>query len=560
MKYLYEIKSRNDLADFLSIKHKILTYILYVEGVDNFYKSFKIPKKSGGEREICAPIDILKYVQKKLERRLVGYYELIKDIEGIKTNISHGFEKGKSIITNAKIHRNKRYVINVDLENFFGTFHFGRVRGFFEKNRYFSLPLDVATILAQLTCYKGALPQGAPTSPIITNLICQILDYRILKIAKRYKLDYTRYADDLTFSTNNKHIIENYDDFFDKLKNEIERAGFKINDKKTRILYKDSRQEVTGLVVNKKINVSQDYYRQTRAMAHALYSKGEFLINGKVGTIDQLEGRFSFIDQLIKYNNKIDNQTHTLAALSGREKEIKRFLFYKYFYCNKRPVVITEGKTDSRYLKSALKSLYQLYPNLVKKTYDGRFDFNISFFEITDRVKYFLGLYEGGDNLGNICFYFGKSKDINKYPPYFDFFSKFGKFPQKPIILLYDNELNSEKPLKKFIYKYARGRNEEMRNNLWIKLQDDWNIYILTIDLVDNKEECEIEHLFFDDVLNIEIDGKTLSLEDHYDVSLHYGKEIFSKYIMNNYKTINFSRFTNLFNRLNSIVESSQTR
>src|SRR5699024_7070708 len=110
-----------------------------------------------------------------------------------------GFIPGKSIITNARIHRNKRLVVNIDLKDFFPSFHFGRVRGFFEKNKYFLLSREVSTIIAQLTCYKGSLPQGAPTSPIITNLICQILDYKLLKIAKKYKTDYSRYADDLTF-------------------------------------------------------------------------------------------------------------------------------------------------------------------------------------------------------------------------------------------------------------------------------------------------------------------------------------------------------------------------
>lgn len=562
MKDFDEIKSRNDLANFLSIKHGTLTYLLYVQRVDNCYKLFKIPKKSGGEREICAPTYILKSVQKKLERRLVNYYEIIKDIEGIKTNISHGFEKEKSIITNAKIHINKRYVINIDLENFFGSFHFGRVRGFFEKNRYFSLPLEIATIIAQLTCYKGTLPQGAPTSPIITNLICQILDYRILKIAKQYKLDYTRYADDLTFSTNNKHIIENYDNFFDKLKNEINRAGFKINDKKTRILYKDSRQEVTGVVVNKKINIPQEYYRQTRAMAHALYFKSGFLINGKPGTLEQLEGRFSFLYHLDCCNSKNDisksNTKEKLTNFNGKGREFKRFLFYKYFYCNDAPLIVTEGKTDIKYLQAALKSLYKSYPNLIYKDAHGKFKFKIKFLKRTEKIKKFFGVTpDGGDTIGNIYKFFKDDSNKVFYPNYFEYFSQRGVYPKNPVILLYDNEIaNNSKPLKKFMNAFAQDKIEEIKKDLWIEMQSEANIYVLTNKLNPNESEASIEHLFSNDTLSIKLGGKELSLDNNADSSMYYGKEIFSQYVMTHYKDIDFTGFHQILETIDFIVSS----
>ena len=101
----------------------------------------------------------------------------------------------------------------MDLECFFDSFHFGRVCGYFEKNKDFLLPREVSIIIAQIACYNGRLPQGAPSSPIISNLICQVLDMHLLKIAKKYRLDYTRYADDLTFSTNNRVFLDSYEDF-----------------------------------------------------------------------------------------------------------------------------------------------------------------------------------------------------------------------------------------------------------------------------------------------------------------------------------------------------------
>ena len=403
MKPFCDIASRNELADFLEVPRKALTYVLYVKKVENFYTSFGILKKDGNIRTIKAPSGELKSIQKKLASKLESCQRNIWTGIGVNSNIAHGFKKGKSIVTNAQIHRNKKYILNIDLQDFFDSFHFGRVRGFFEKNRNFALPIEVATVVAQLTCFEGCLPQGAPTSPIITNLICQILDNRLLKLAKRYKLDYTRYADDLTFSTNDKAFVERKDEFLCAIQKEIERAGFKINEKKTRLVYKDSQQKVTGLVVNQKVNVAQDYYRKTKAMAHSLYKKGEFTIDGQAGTIEQLEGRFSFINQLNCYNNQHDGEKHEFGLLSGREREFKRFLFYKFFYGNDIPILVTEGKTDVRYLKAALKSLYNEYPNLITKSKDGKFRFKFSFMKRTKRLRYFLGVQaDGADTIQNI--------------------------------------------------------------------------------------------------------------------------------------------------------------
>ena len=148
---------------------------------------------------------------------------------------------------------------------------------------------QVAVIIAQIACYNGHLPQGAPSSPIITNLICQVLDMHLLKIAKKYKLDYTRYADDLTFSTNDRTFLIKQEQFIQEISSVISKAGFSVNEKKTRVQYKDSRQEVTGLIVNKKVNVNRTYVRETKAMAHQLYTSGQFTINGESASINQLE-------------------------------------------------------------------------------------------------------------------------------------------------------------------------------------------------------------------------------------------------------------------------------
>ncbi len=329
------------------------------------------------------------------------------------------------------------------------------------KNRNLELPLEVANVIAQLACYNGTLPQGAPSSPIITDLICNILDMRLAKLAGKYRLDYTRYADDLTFSTNDSKFLDGKENFYNEIEAEISHAGFSINHTKTRIQYRDSRQEVTGIIVNKRLNVNRDYYKTTRAMAHHLYKTGEFFIEKDVnGTINQLEGRFSFINQLDRYNNTlISNSTkHNFFNLNRREKDYQQFIFYKYFFGNSQPLIVTEGKTDIIYIKAALKNLYKDYPELINKDRNGQFKYKISFLKRSKRLSYFLNLKkDGADTMNNIYKFFSEKDEAN-YPNYIQAFKKLGeRAPSNPVILIFDNELtNKDKPVAKFSQKKSR--------------------------------------------------------------------------------------------------------
>jgi len=186
---------------------------------------------------------------------------------------SHGFHQGRTIVSNAEVHKRRRFVFNLDLADFFGTINFGRVRGFFIHDTMFSLEPKVATIIAQIACHDNALPQGSPCSPVISNLIGNILDSRLLALARDAHCTYTRYADDLTFSTNEKlfptEIAVNVHgadwEVGTLLRKTIEKTGFFINPVKTRMSLRQSRQTVTGLVVNAKANINQDYHRGARA-------------------------------------------------------------------------------------------------------------------------------------------------------------------------------------------------------------------------------------------------------------------------------------------------------
>lgn len=545
-----EIKNRNDFFKLLNISSSKMNYLLYnkkEKGPENCYHTFQIKKRTGGVRIINSPNDELKYIQKKL------YHLLYNNQKNFQTpnNISHAFQKGKSIITNAKIHRNKKYVLNVDLQDFFPSFHFGRVKGFFEKNKNFKVPKDVALTIAQLTCYKGILPQGSPSSPIITNLICTILDFRLLKLAKKYKLDYSRYADDLTFSTNFNFKIK-IRPFLQDLTKEINRAGFKLNDKKTRLQFNTSRQEVTGLIVNKKLNVPKEYYKNTRAMAYNFYKNGFFYINGKQGELNQLEGRFAFINQLDSFNNKYFKEQSSKKALNNHEKEYQKFLFYKYFYGNKIPTIVTEGETDINYLKAALKNLHKDYPNLIEKK-NNDFIFKIFFLKRSKKFKYFFNLQEtGADSMYNLYLFFNNKNPQQNFINYFNKLSS--KKPSSPNFFIFDNELTNSKPLKKFIDKLEdhQTKLKNMKKDLSLKLAE--NLYLVTFQLLGESPETEIEDLFDQETLNTEIGGKKFSKDG--DCNKYYGKKIFSKYILKNYDKINFENFREILNNINKLLSS----
>ncbi|CAK8714446.1 RNA-directed DNA polymerase [Candidatus Electrothrix aarhusensis] len=224
-------------------------------------------KKRGGKRKLLIPSSELKFVQQRLLQVLQVVYQPKRSVRG--------FTFGECIVSNARDHVGKRYVLNVDLKDFFPSIHFGRVRGMF-MNYPYSLNDKVATVLAQICSLKTELPQGAPTSPIISNMICSKLDSQLIRLAKKNGCYYTRYADDLTFSMSKKvfplSLAEKDENqraiAGKKLEKIIGENGFKINLEKVHLQTQYGHQEVTGLTVNKKVNVKRKSIRQVRAMLH----------------------------------------------------------------------------------------------------------------------------------------------------------------------------------------------------------------------------------------------------------------------------------------------------
>ena len=550
--------AREELARLISVDTKAITYLLYKRRIENSYASFEILKKNGDPRVIDTPNEKLKLIQRKLSEMLYKIHVDYITQNEIKTSVSHGFEKNKSIVTNAYRHKNKKYLLNIDISDFFSSFNFGRVQGYFYKSREFMFSKEVATIIAQLVCYNGKLPQGAPTSPIISNLIFNIVDLKILALAKKYRLNYTRYADDMSFSTNNKVFKKEYLNFIKELSDLLEKNGFEINKNKTRLEYCSSRQEVTGLTVNNKINASRKFIKKTRAMANQLYKTNSFQIDGEDGTLNQLEGRFSFINQLDWLNNKLEyrgtkkkaNKKY-ISGLNTREKQYQYFLFYKYFFMPIKPTIVTEGKTDILHIKSALMKYCDRYPNLITKTADGKYDFKVYFLNKTKRLKYFLGISgDGADTMKNIWnFYNGKHNCENIY----EYMKKRSRTELSnkvnPVILLFDNEQKSEKPLKKFL------------NHLEIKMDDGTifknlkdNLFLQTIPLDNGLEESEIEDLYQKEVLNVTINGKKFCRNEEDNPEKYFGKHIFSMYIMKHYNEVDFSKFLPILDSINNII------
>lgn len=231
------------------------------------YTVFHLPKKTGGKRVINAPKGNLKWMQLCLNEIFKALYT--PSIHAM------GFTTGKSIVDNAMLHTNQHYVFNIDLENFFPSIDQARVWKRLQLPP-FNFPKEIANVVAGICAIKDeinsdkpryCLPQGAPTSPLLTNAICDNLDRRLCGLARRFGLRYSRYADDITFSSM-QNVYQENSEFRKELTRIINGQGFSINSKKTRLQHCSRRQEVTGLTVDKKVNVSSKYVKDIRALLH----------------------------------------------------------------------------------------------------------------------------------------------------------------------------------------------------------------------------------------------------------------------------------------------------
>lgn len=293
-----EIKNTKNLAEYLGISYEILALWTYGPTRNQLYKKFEIQKKSGGTRVILSPDKNLGKVQRKIADELKNHYR--------RHNSAYGFVDKYSIADNAYQHVNSKWVLNLDLEDFFPSIHFGRIRGMLLKPP-FEFPEKVAQWIAQIVTFEKTLPQGAPSSPILSNMICLRLDKELERIARRHSLTYSRYADDITLSSkkNFPSVIakKNNEDGLvtlgDELISTINNNGFKIKDSKTRMVGASQRQEVTGIVVNEKCNLPRQYLNKIRGEIGRLrYLKDDEhkelyrRVLGRLGHLKKIVGEF----------------------------------------------------------------------------------------------------------------------------------------------------------------------------------------------------------------------------------------------------------------------------
>lgn len=321
------------LAQAMTITLARLRFLAFNREVSNtsHYHRFYIAKKSGGQRLISAPMPMLKKAQYWILNNILEKIPLI--------DVVHGFVLKRSIVSNATPHIDKAVVINLDLKDFFPTVTYKRVKGLFTSLGYSE---QIATILG-LICTESEvdlvsidnkkyyvakgeryLPQGSPASPYITNLICYSLDKRLIGIAKKWGYDYTRYADDMTFSSKDE---KHQGQLLWSVRQVIEDEGFTVHPDKLKVMRKGNCQEVTGIVVNEKLNIDRKTLRKFRALLHQIETTGITNKHWGKGQIENsIAGYANFVSMVNpEKGQKLKEQVNKLLGImpvSVPEKEV----------------------------------------------------------------------------------------------------------------------------------------------------------------------------------------------------------------------------------------------
>lgn len=237
------------------------------ENTNKYYRTFCISKRRGGLRTISAPNNRLKEIQECIRILL--------------TEIN--YSSYPTIVNNAECHVGKDVVYNMDIKDFYPSINAAQITASLISLKYFNCSYEVALLLSSVVTMRSEsglpiLPQGAPSSPIVAEIVVRRLDARISKYAKLNNFSYSRYADDITFSCSKKQPWRKHAKM---IMNTISSEGFTINEKKTRVSFYYQRQEVTGLTVNSKVNLSKTYIKQLRTIIHNWEKDGNMMASNK---------------------------------------------------------------------------------------------------------------------------------------------------------------------------------------------------------------------------------------------------------------------------------------
>jgi RNA-directed DNA polymerase len=398
-------------------------------------------------------------------------------------------------------------------------------------------------------------------------LIGHLLDVPLAHLAQRNSRIYSRYADDLTFSTNLRRFpvgigqpLDGYPHRWEtgnELDPIVKRNGFTLNPSKTRMQYHDSPQEATGLVVNRRVNTRSDYKRTVRAMAHRLFLTGQFDIlhippdpqsgltaANPEGTLPQLHGMLGHIDNVERYNTELAQRSQAarpvvLQPPTSNAKLYRRFLTFKEFYATNSPIVVCEGKTDRVYLTCAIKSLAPRYPLLATVMPNGWVVSRIRIFNYQNKhTCRILNLTVGTDQLQKFIYYYKSETAKFKAPG-----------NRYPVIFDSDDGATALFASAKAIANVTLTCNEK-----FVRLIG--NLYLVPTPLGPGQLKSCIEDSFDQQTKGTVKDGKTFNPKSDADTAAHYGKHIFSQHVEQNARSINFAGFAEILDRLSAVVNS----
>ena len=289
------ISSSEHFSLLVGLEHQYVCNMAYAS--ERFYRHFSIPKSNGKTRDIDEPLPDLKYVQSWILHNILEKCPV--------SAYAKAYVKGRTLKHNARFHKAQKVLVTMDLKDFFPSISVKDVTGIFENMGYLH---DVACFLAYLCCLDKVLPQGAPTSPYLSNLRMISLDDKISQYTSSKCIRYTRYADDLTFSGDfNPHYLIN------DVSKMVFSEGFSINSQKTRVARNNARQVVTGIVVNSHMQVAKEKRKQIRQQVYYIQKFGLESHLDRVG-----ETRANYLNHLL-------GQINFALFVNPNDEEMKKY-------------------------------------------------------------------------------------------------------------------------------------------------------------------------------------------------------------------------------------------